>query len=88
MGVKAKFRCQSVTDFGKTKQVHLNAIYGYTGENADFTKVTPWGEVKMNIDSDAPASNYFKPQSDYYLTFEECMPIEEVTRLEDPSPTR
>lgn len=72
MGVKAKFRCQSVTEFPNQKQVHLSAIYGTTGENADFTKVTPWGELKINIESDAPAGNYFTPGKDYYLNFEEC----------------
>lgn len=70
--VKAKFRCQSVTDFGNQKQANFTAIYGNTGENADFTKVTPYGELKINIESDAPASTFFEPQQDYYLTFEKA----------------
>lgn len=69
--VKAKFRCQSVTDFGHQKQVAMGAVYGKEGENADFSKATPYAELKMNIDSETPAADFFKPQGEYYLTFEE-----------------
>lgn len=72
MTVKAKFRCQSVTDFGGQKQANLTAVYGNTGENADFTRVTPSGDLRINIQSDAPASTFFTPGEDYYLTFEEA----------------
>lgn len=69
--VKAKFRCNSVTDFGGQKQAVMSAVYSQTGENADFAKATPYGELKINIDSEVPASDYFKPTKEYYLTFEE-----------------
>jgi hypothetical protein len=70
MKVRAKFVCQAVTAFITHKQASFSAIYGKEGENADFTKVTPWGELKMNIDNDAPASQAFEPGKSYYLTFE------------------
>ena len=68
--VKAKFRCASVTDFGSNKQAQMSAVYGASGENADFAKATPYGELKINIDSEVPASDFFKPGEEYYLTFE------------------
>lgn len=72
MTVRAKFKCNSVTDFGNQKQISFNAVYGTSGENASFTKYTPYGELKINIDSDAPAADFFKPQKEYYLNFEEA----------------
>ena len=72
MAVKAKFRCNSVTDFGGQKQAQLTAVYSQTGENADFAQATPSGDLKINIDSGVPASNFFKPGNSYYLTFEEA----------------
>lgn len=69
--MKAKFRCNSITDFGTHKQVNFSAVHSAQGENVDFAKATPYGELKMNIDSDAPASNFFIPANDYYLVFEE-----------------
>lgn len=68
--VKAKFRCMSVTDFGYNKQAKFSAVYSTTGENADFAKATPSGDLSINIDSGVPASNYFQPGKEYYLTFE------------------
>ena len=72
MAVKAKFRCNSVTDFGGQKQAQFTAVYSQTGENADFAQATPSGDLKINIDSGVPASNFFKPGNSYYLTFEEA----------------
>jgi len=72
MNVKAKFRCNSVTDNGYNKKASLNAVYGTEGENADFTKATPAGNLEISIDKDVPASDFFEPQKDYYLTFEKA----------------
>ena len=70
--VKAKFQCIAVTDFGGQKQAQLQAVYSGSGENEDFAKATPYGELKINIDMDVPASNFFKPGKSYYLTFDEA----------------
>jgi hypothetical protein len=72
MSVKAKFRCNAITDYGGQKQAQMSAVYSDKGENADFAKATPYGELKINIDSEMPASNYFKPGKSYYLHFEEA----------------
>lgn len=70
--VKAKFYCQSVTDYGGQKQADLYAVYSDSGENADFAKATPSGSLKINIDAGVPSSDFFQPEKSYYLTFEEC----------------
>lgn len=67
--MRAKFRCNAVTDFGTQKQAQLNAVYGKEGENADFAKATPFGDLKINIDAGVPASNFFTPGKEYYLDF-------------------
>lgn len=69
--VRAKFICNSIVDYGNQKQANLSAVYSHDSkENADFTTATPWGELKINISSDVPASDFFKPKESYYLTFE------------------
>ena len=73
MTVKAKFRCNSVTDNGYNKQAELSAIYGTEGENADYSKSTPFGQLKISIDKETKAADFFQPQKDYYLTFEEAV---------------
>lgn len=68
--VRAKFKCNSITDNGYSKNASLTAVYGTTSENADFSKATPSGSLQIAIDKDVPASDFFEPQKDYYLTFE------------------
>lgn len=75
MTVKAKFRCDTIVDTTgsggySNRRVKLNAVHGQTGENADYAKATPWGNLEMQIDKDTPAFDAFKPGSLYYLTFE------------------
>lgn len=77
MIVKAKFRCNSIVDTkmqgGYTeRQVQLSAVTSKDGDNADYSKYTPYGEIKMNISEDTAAYNHFQPGKDYYLTFEEA----------------
>lgn len=70
MTVKAKFKCNSVTTTEYNKTANLNAVYGTTGENADFSKATPNGQLQITIDKDAVAANFFIPGLNYYMTFE------------------
>jgi len=51
--------------------VSFSAIYGKDGENKDYAKATPWGELKMQIDESTPAFDAFTPGKDYYLTIEQ-----------------
>lgn len=74
---RAKMRVNRVAteDYGQNmqyKKVFLGAIYGTSGENADYAKATPSGECWLQIDAGVPASDFFKPGKDYYVTFEEA----------------
>lgn len=69
--VRAKFRCNSITDFGgSSKTIAFMAIYApdANGEDAGFTKATPWGEIKMSVDNPAAAVQ-FEIGKDYYVDF-------------------
>lgn len=72
MAIKAKFMCNSVTDNGYNKSASLSAVYGKEGENSDYSKATPSGSLQISIDNETPASNFFEPRKQYYLTFEEA----------------
>lgn len=69
--MRAKFYCQSVTDFGHQKQAHLTAVTGGSQENSDFNDYTPAGDLTMSIDKKG-AMDYFKPGKEYYLDFTEA----------------
>jgi hypothetical protein len=69
--VRAKFKCSAVipNPWGDGTTAHFHAVYGTEGENADFTKATPCGNLSMIISSDVPASTFFQQGSEYYLDF-------------------
>lgn len=67
--VRAKFVCESVTNYEGSKTAKLRAVYGTAEENADFTKYTPNGTIEVNITNDAPASRAFEPGKNYYVDF-------------------
>lgn len=71
MTVKAKFTCSSVIDTSyNQKVINMHAVYSQDGENADFVKATPCGNLNMHIDNDAPALKEFEQGCSYYLYFE------------------
>jgi hypothetical protein len=68
--VRAKFTCNSVENHaygGKTAK--LTAVYSEEGENKDFAKATPSGQLEINIDQETSAIHFFEPGKDYYLDF-------------------
>jgi hypothetical protein len=73
MGTRAKFRCNSITQFeGGGRDVHLSAVYETRPENTEnygFTKATPQGDIKMRVDNPAAAVQ-FVPGAHYYVNFE------------------
>ncbi len=71
MSIRAKFHCNSVTDYVNNKSANLTAVYGKEGENADFAKYTPSGTLTMTIDNETKAADFFKPGNEYYLMVEE-----------------
>ncbi len=67
---RAKFVCNSIEDFGMSKRVKLSCVHApdANGEDANFTKYTPWGEATLSIDNPA-ASCQFEPGKFYYADF-------------------
>lgn len=72
MSVRAKFKCNSIEQFVGQKQAKFSAVYSDKGENADFTKYTPSGELSILITDDSKAADQFTPGKCYYLTLEEA----------------
>lgn len=70
--VRAKFRVNSIEDFGYSKKLKLGAVYeGALGENEEnkrFTKATPNGEMWMTVDN-PHASDQFSVGDEWYLDF-------------------
>jgi hypothetical protein len=72
MSVKAKFQCNSVEHFEHSKCANLTAVKGNEGEDKDFTKYTPSGQLSISIDESTPAVDFFEPGEAYYLTFDKA----------------
>ena len=66
---RAKFRCDKVTrKRGPREEVVFHAVTEDGGEDSDFAKATPEGEVKITIDNER-ALGWFEPGEMYYLHF-------------------
>lgn len=70
--VKAKFKCNSITDFGNQKRVNLSVVTTGSVENKSFANYTPCGELWMNIDNGTTAAEIFAPGKEYYLTIDQA----------------
>lgn len=69
--IRAKFQCHKVEHVtGGYRTATLGAVYSQTGENADFAKATPSGQLVISISPETPAVDFFEPGKDYYLEFE------------------
>ena len=75
MAIKAKFYCESILDNGRQKTATLRAAMGTAGENADYAKFTPAGNLTITIDNETAASDFFRPNYAYYLTLEDATPV-------------
>ncbi len=69
MKVRAKFRCNSVEDYGNSKKAKLSPVTGAEGEDKAFWEATPSGTLEMSV-THAPVQEFFKPGKTYYLDFE------------------
>jgi hypothetical protein len=72
--ILAKFTCSFIQENEGSKTAHLYAVYSEDGENKDFAKATPGGNLSINIDNETAASGFFEQGKDYYLTFTETNP--------------
>lgn len=72
MSVRAKFRVQSVEDYGYSKKIKFGTVYegelGANEENKRFTKATPSGECWMTVDNPY-AADQFTPNTEWYVDF-------------------
>jgi len=69
--VRAKFSVDSVDKNPEYdyKTLKMSACTNDGGDGKDFTKYTPWGNIEMGIDVDAPASEFFEEGELYYIEF-------------------
>jgi len=75
--VRGKFKCTSIEEFENGwKTAKLNAVYSNTGENADFSKFTPNGNISITVTPETKAIDFYKPGKSYYIDFTE-VPAEE-----------
>lgn len=73
MTVKAKFKCiSSEPQEGDQTMVKFTAVVDGCEENKSFSRWTPYGTTDLLISNETPAASYFKPEKEYYLTFEEA----------------
>lgn len=72
MSVRAKFICNSITQYVGNRSVQFQAVYGKEGENHEFSKYTPSGNLQMTIDPETKAYDAFEVGKQYYLTIEEA----------------
>lgn len=66
--MRAKFRLQSVTDYGNQKRLEFNAVTSGSDENKSWAKFTPSGRIEMMVDN-LPAVEGFSPGDEFYLDF-------------------
>lgn len=64
--VRAKFACSGKE--GSTVFLHTVWSEDIQSENGRFTKATPWGELRMNVDN-PDAAIHFEVGKEYYLDF-------------------
>lgn len=64
--VRAKFTCSGKE--GTTIFLHTVYSEDIQSEDGRFTKATPWGELRMNVDN-PNAAIQFEPGKSYYLDF-------------------
>jgi hypothetical protein len=64
--VRAKFSCSGRE--GNTVFLHTVYSEDIQSENGRFTKATPWGELRMNVDN-PDAAIQFEVGKQYYLDF-------------------
>lgn len=65
--VRAKFVINSITQTTYGKTLDATAVYSTEGENASFSKATPFGQFKLQVDKDTVAAGLYNPGDFIYL---------------------
>jgi hypothetical protein len=71
MEVIAKVKCnQNIADEqGQQHNVKLSAVTDGSEENKSFCRWTPTMDINTFISDETPASGFFEPGEEYYVTF-------------------
>ena len=67
--VRAKFKCESVTNSENGKSVKLNPVYGGSEENERFFSFTPYGSIEIGTVNE---NINFEPGKEYFVDFIEA----------------
>jgi hypothetical protein len=70
--VVAKFKCEAIRETEYHNEVEMSPVYSQSGENKDFTDVTPYGKFTMGMTKDSAAASFFEPGKEYYFTIREA----------------
>lgn len=69
MTVRAKFRCDEVTEVaGGLKSVRMFPVINGSEENKQFFQATPGGLIQLGL-MNAEAASQFKPGAEYFVDF-------------------
>lgn len=75
MKVRAKFECTSIEDHSEYQQKLISfspVIKDDCEENKSFSKLTPAGQISLNVSYETPACNAFEVYKEYYIDFTPC----------------
>ena len=67
--VRAKFKCESVTNTENGKSVKLAPVYGGSEENEKFFSLTPYGSIEIGTINE---NVNFEPGKEYMVDFTEA----------------
>jgi len=72
MTVRAKFYCDSITQYVTNKGITFRAVTKGSEENKSFAKYTPSGELRLSIDPSTPAFDAFVVGKEYYIDIQDA----------------
>lgn len=71
MSVKAKFKCDSITQWTGQREAKLSPVHSSSDENKQWSQFTPSGQLTMTI-TNPEAYEQFEVGVEYYLTIEKA----------------
>lgn len=77
MSTRAKFTVTGINETSWSKEITMAPVMADDGENKDFWKATPSGEIKISIDNKV-AAEMFEIDKEYYVDFTKAPEKEEV----------
>lgn len=70
MSVRAKIRINSIEKFVGQSTLKASPVTGTAGDNADYSRYTPSGQITLTISDETKAATYFEVGKEYVVTFE------------------